>query len=113
MNEIIIVDDNQTTGVFLKQALERKAYQTELVPYEEEAILRFKPDKTKLVMINQACRKHSGWQIFNQVKLFYPDMPLMLYFLDNFRLSDAHGVVQAVTHTFERDANCWRQRFME
>jgi DNA-binding NtrC family response regulator len=95
MRQIIIVDDNKSTGVVLRKALEREDYQVLVVACEEDAIIRFRIKKTGLVMINQTCRKHSGWRIFNNVKLVYPEMPLMLYFLDNFRPAATLGVVQA------------------
>ncbi len=96
MCQIIIIDDNQTTGIFLKKALEREAHQVMLVAYEEDAIIRFKRNKTALVMINQTCRQYSGWKIFNQVKLFYPEMPLMLCLLNSIGPADTLGVVKAV-----------------
>lgn len=102
MCQIIIVDDNQSTGVILKQALQREAHQVILVPCEDDAIFRFKVNRTRLVMINQTCREYSGWKIFNHVKLFHPEMPLMLYFLDSFRMVDMVGVLQAVREALRR-----------
>jgi DNA-binding response OmpR family regulator len=85
MAKIIIVDDNRSMGTFLKKALEREAHQVTLVPEEHDAIASFKVCGANLVMINQSCRQHSGWTIFNHLKHINSQMPLMLYLLDNYR----------------------------
>lgn len=104
MDQIIIVDDNNSKGAFLKQVLEREDHQVIHVPCETNAVFRFKRHATNLVMINHTCREHSGWQIFNHVKLFYPEIPLMLYFLDSFRLADTDGIIQAVTQALRHSS---------
>jgi ActR/RegA family two-component response regulator len=99
MAKIIIVDDNRSMGAFLKKALEYEAHQVILVPHEQDAIVSFRVCGANLVMINQSCRQHSGWTIFNHLKHINSQMPLMLYVLDNYRPAGTAWVIQALNET--------------
>lgn len=96
MAKIIIIDDNRATGAFLKIALEQEDFQVTLVAQERDAIVRYKVCNACLVMINQTCRQCGGWTIFNDIKRIDGEMPLMLYFLTNFRLADIAWIIRAV-----------------
>ena len=99
MAKIIIVDDNRSMGAFLKKALEYEAHQVILVAHEQDAIVSFRVCGANLVMINQSCRQHCGWAIFNYLKYINSQMPLMLYVLDNYRPAGTAWVIQALNET--------------
>lgn len=97
MSKILLVDDNRFVGAFLKKALEYEGHQVVWVPDEqhdaEKCCRRF---PGHLVLVNHAYRNHSGWTVFNQLKQKNQNLPIMLYLLDDCKLSSLTWVFRAV-----------------
>ena len=76
MAKIIIMDDNRSTGILLKRALEREDHQVYLVADWQGLSAIIKDPTIDLVLIHQ---EDSEWTAFNQFKMVHQDIPAMLY----------------------------------
>lgn len=96
MAKILIIDDNKAASAFLKLMLQHDHHQVSRSREVAEATHHprgFNPD---LVLIHHAFRNNSGWQVFSDLKQIAPDLPAMVYLLEDFSAQSAGWVVGAV-----------------
>jgi DNA-binding response OmpR family regulator len=96
MPKILLVDDSRFVGAFLKKALEYEGHQVVWMPDEHDAEKCCHRFPGHLVLVNHAYRNHSGWAVFNGLKQKNQKLPIMLYLLDDCKLSSLTWVVRAV-----------------
>lgn len=96
MTRIAIVDENPSIARQLKHVLEQAGHQATLCrgfTPEPSQTAGGGPD---LVLIGQRSHDADGWVCFNQWKETTPDLPLMLYVLDDCRTERMGVLVKAV-----------------
>lgn len=96
MSKILLVDDSRFVGAFLKKALEYEGHHVEWVLDEHDAEKCCRCFPEYLVLVNHAYRNRSGWAVFNRLKHNNHNLPIMLYLLDDCKLSSLTWVVRAV-----------------
>jgi DNA-binding NtrC family response regulator len=96
MEKIIILDDNQASSAYLKIILTRHWYRVSRAADIQEVTNHPSGSTPNLVMINQAFRNHSGWEMFNHLKRIAPHIPAMVYLLDRYNAENADWIVKAV-----------------
>ena len=93
MAKIIIMDDNRSTGILLKRALEREDHQVYLVADWQGLSAIIKDPTIDLVLIHQ---EDSEWTAFNQFKMVHQDIPAMLYVMRDYSLTRMVWIMKAV-----------------
>jgi DNA-binding NtrC family response regulator len=99
MAMIIIMDDNRSTGVLLKRALEREEHQVRLVADLQELSKIIEDPTIDLVLIHQ---DDSQWTAFNQFKIMHQDIPAMLYVMRDYSLKSIVWIVKAAQEALAR-----------
>lgn len=84
MARIIILDNNRSTGVLLKRALERENHRVGLVADWQGLSANIEDSSIDLVLIH---REDSEWTAFNKFKITHKDNPAMLYVMRDYSLS--------------------------
>ena len=92
MAKIIIMDDNRSTGILLKRALEREDHQVCLVADWQGLSANIEDPTIDLVLIHQ---EDSQWTTFNQFKVTHQDIPAMLYVMRDYSLTSMVWIVKA------------------
>lgn len=95
---MIILDNNRSTGVLLKRALERENHQVGLVANWQGLSANIEDAGIDLVLIH---REDSQWTAFNKFKITHKDSPAMLYVMRDHRLSMV-WIVKAVQEVLAR-----------
>lgn len=93
MAKIVIMDDNRSTSVLLKRALEREDHQVGLVADWQGLSANIEDPNIDLVLIHQ---EDSEWTAFNQFKITHQDIPAMLYVMRDYSLTSMVWIVKAV-----------------
>lgn len=96
MAKILIIDDNKAASAFLKLMLQQHHHQVSRSREVADATQHprgFNPD---LVLIHHAFRNNSGWRVFSDLKQMAPDLPAVVYLLENLSVQSAGWVVRAV-----------------
>lgn len=83
MASVLIIDDNRAKSAFLKMALMRRRHQVQRCQDIRKAINPENGMVPDVVLINQATHRSTGWEIFNHFKRLVPDLPTMVYVLEN------------------------------
>ena len=96
MAKIIILDDNQASAAYLKIILTRHWHRVNRTADIQEVTNHPSGSTPNLVMINQAFRNHSGWEMFNHLKRIAPHIPAMVYRLDRLNAENANWIVKAI-----------------
>ena len=96
MAKIIILDDNQASSAFLKIILARDWHRVSSTASIQEVTNHPTDSTPELVLINQAFKRHSGWEMFNHLKRIAPHIPAMVYWLDQLNAENADWIVRAV-----------------
>lgn len=96
MAKIIILDDNQASAAFLKIIMARHWHRVSTTARVQEVTNHPSDSTPELVLINHAFRNHSGWKMFNDLKRIAPQIPAMVYRLDQLNAANANWIVKAV-----------------
>ncbi len=96
MARIIILDDNKATSAFLKMTLTHHRHRVSRTEDIQKVSNHSSGSTPELVLINQAFRNHSGWEMFNHLKRIIPHMPAMVYGLDQLNAVNVDWIVKAV-----------------
>ena len=96
MAKIIILDDNHASSAFLKIILTRHWHRVSRTADIQEVTNYPSNSTPELVLINQAFRNHSGWEMFNHLKLTAPHIPAMVYGIDQLNAANADWIFKAV-----------------
>ncbi|MGD9368580.1 MAG: hypothetical protein PVH87_22965 [Desulfobacteraceae bacterium] len=99
MAKIVIMDDNRSTNVLLKRALECEDHQVCLVANWQGLSANIKDPGIDLVLIHQ---EDSEWTAFNQFKITHQDIPAMLYVMRDYSLTGTVWIVKAVQEALAR-----------
>ncbi len=96
MAKIIIIDDNRSTGVLLKRALEREDHQACLFNNLQKFSADTEDPTVDLVLIHQTHQEDFGWTAFNQFKSTHQDTPAMLYAMPDYSWTSMDWINKAV-----------------
>ena len=96
MAKIIIIDDNRASSAFLKIILTRHWHRVSRTADIQDVTNHPSNSTPDLVLINQASRNYSGWKMFNYLKRIAPQIPAMVYGLDQLNAANADWIVKAV-----------------
>ena len=96
MADIMILDDSRASSAFLKMTLARHRHRVNRTAVIQDVINHPSGSAPDLVLINQALRNNSGWDIFNHLKRIATHIPVMVYVLDNLSTTNAAWIVEAV-----------------
>lgn len=96
MAKIIIIDNNRSTGVLLKKALEHKDNKIDLVANWLCLSANIKELTIDLVLIHQTRQEDFGWTVFNQFKNSHPNTPTMLCVMPDYSFSSIDWIVKSV-----------------
>ena len=99
MAKIIIMDDNRSTSVLLKKALEQEDHHVGLVGDWQGLSASIEDPTIDLVLIHH---DDSAWTAFNQFKSSHQDIPAMLYVMRDYHLTSMVWVVKAVQEALAR-----------
>jgi DNA-binding NtrC family response regulator len=96
MAKIMIIDDNEATSAFLKLSLMRRRHKAIRCVDIDNAMnptSDFVPD---LVLINQAVNNYCGWHEFCLLKKVAPDLPALVYALEQLTVANVDWIIRAV-----------------
>lgn len=96
MANIMIIDDNEAASAFLKLSLMRRRHKVIRCVDIDNAMnptSGFVPD---LVLINQAMNNYSGWHEFSSLKKVVPDLPALVYALEQLTVANVDWTIRAV-----------------
>lgn len=96
MSKILLMDDSCFMGAFLKKALEYEGHQVVWMSDEQDAEKCRRRFSGYLILVNHTYRNNSGWTVFNRLKQKSQNIPIILYLLDDCKLSSLTWVVRAV-----------------
>ncbi len=99
MARIAMMDDNRSTGVLLKRALEREDHHVCLVTDWHGLSAVIADPAVDLVLIHQ---DDSQWTAFNRFKITHQDIPAMLYAMRDDSLTCTVWIVKAVQEALTR-----------
>jgi DNA-binding NtrC family response regulator len=92
----MIIDENETASAFLKLSLMRRRHKVIRCLDIDNAMnptSAFVPD---LVLINQAMNNYSGWHEFSSLKKIVPDLPALVYALEQLTVANVDWIIRAV-----------------
>ncbi|BBO74578.1 hypothetical protein DSCW_19950 [Desulfosarcina widdelii] len=96
MANVLIIDDNTTTAAILRITLSRQLHIVGRSEDIRDAINPVDVSGPDLVLINQAFKNSSGWEIFNYLKQIKPNLPAIVYVLEHPTTSGAQWVCKVV-----------------
>ena len=75
---VMVVDDDDAVRQSMKRVLETAGYEVGLARSGEEALARFQPEQTDLLLLDLNLPAHSGWDVFERVTTHYPLVPVII-----------------------------------
>jgi DNA-binding response OmpR family regulator len=75
---VLIVDDDSAVRGSMKRVLEAAGYAVSLAPDSEEAIDRFLPEQTDLLLLDLNLPTRSGWDVFERLTTLSPFVPVII-----------------------------------
>lgn len=96
MPKTVIMDDNHISRFLIKNALQGEGLKACHVDGWQALMEESKASSIELVLINQHHRNNSGWSMFNRIKSFNPEAPVMIYVLPDHRRPSIDWIVKAV-----------------
>lgn len=75
---VLVVDDDDAVRQAMKRVLETAGYEVGLARNGEEAITRFQPEQTDLLLLDLNLPTHSGWDVFERLTTHYPFVPVII-----------------------------------
>lgn len=96
MASVLIIDDNRSKSTVLKRSLTGQRHRVRRSQDIWEAIYPRGGAAPDLVLINQAMANSTGWELFYHLKQLAPDLPAMVYVLDNDCVNAAGWICRAV-----------------
>ena len=96
MANLLIIDSDKSISALLKLTLLRQGHSIKRSDDVRDAIDRSDGIKPDLVLINHSFNKNSGWKAFNCIKQIVPNMPAIIYVLDDLNTANAELIGKIV-----------------
>jgi DNA-binding NtrC family response regulator len=101
MASVLIIDDSKATSALLKLSLMHRRHRVRRSQDITEAVHPRGGAVPDLVLINRGVKMNTGWEIFNCLKQLAPNLPTMVYVLEDNCVSSANWICKAVEAAFE------------
>jgi DNA-binding NtrC family response regulator len=75
---VLIVDDDTGVTQSMKRVLQRAGFEVSAAADSEEAIARFAPDETDLLLLDLNLPTRSGWDVFERLTTRCPFVPVII-----------------------------------
>jgi len=96
MASVLIIDDNRSQSAFLKISLMRRRHRVRRTQDIRDAIYPRGGTVPDLVLVNRETGNNTGWEVFNYLKQWVPDLPMMVYVLESNCGDSADWICKAV-----------------
>lgn len=101
MPEILLVEDNHSFAFLLKKELRDSGYRVVVAFAPDNRNTAARAAKADLVLVNGACRRASGWEVYHRLRSQCPDTAVMLYLLESWKSADVRWILAAVHEVLE------------
>lgn len=96
MATILIVDCSRPKAAYLKMALTRDGHEVDCCAALNDEVSTASSGGLDLILVNLEPDSRTGWEIFFELKRRAPDIPVMLYVMDQMEASAVRWIVSAV-----------------
>jgi DNA-binding response OmpR family regulator len=96
MPDILLVEDNHSVAFLLKKELQDCGYRVAVAFSPDNANTDTRAAAADLVLVNGACRRASGWDVYHRLRSRCPDSAVMLYLLESWKTVDVRWILAAV-----------------
>jgi DNA-binding response OmpR family regulator len=77
-NRVLIVDDDAAVSGSIRRVLESSGFAVAVAMDSEEAIARFAPEQTDLLLLDLNLPTRSGWEVFERLTTLCPLVPVIV-----------------------------------